>query len=187
MDEFETRAGGSVEVEIRGLAKTIKGYAIVFNRPSQKIGFFVEQIAPAAIDRTLKEGIDLRALIDHQPEEIIGRLSAGTLRVAKDEHGLRVEIDPPNCPRGENIIEAIRRRDVTGMSFAFHTVQDSWNERVDPPIRTVLDMEVREVSVVSFPAYPQTEAAMRSLQMFRRTAGRSVSDRLAESRRRRWA
>ena len=105
---------------------------------------------------------DVRALIDHEPQEIIGRLSAGTLRIAKDDKGLRVEIDPPNSPRGENIVESIRRRDVTGMSFAFQALNVAWNEKVDPPVRTVTDMLVREVSVVSFPAYPQTEVAMRS-------------------------
>jgi HK97 family phage prohead protease len=183
------------DVETRGLAHVIKGYAIVFNRPSEKLGWFVEEIAPSAVNLTQVQQADLRALIDHKPEEIIGRMSAGTLRVAKDDNGLRVEIDPPKSPRGENIVESIRRRDVTGMSFAFQPVEVTWNEKVDPPIRTVTHMLVREVSVVSFPAYPQTEVAMRSapsaLPADRRVweryhQGRSVNVRLAEMLRRRW-
>jgi HK97 family phage prohead protease len=196
MDCEERGAIWPLDLETRGLSRVIKGYAIVFHRPSERLGWFVEEIAADAVDRTLKDRVDLRALIDHEPGEIIGRMSAGTLRVAKDERGLRVEIDPPNSPRGENIVESIRRRDITGMSFAFQALDVTWNEKVDPPIRTVTDMLVREVSVVSFPAYPQTEAAMRSKfaaarqswQLYQSKAGRSVTARLleAESLRRRW-
>ena len=123
----------------------------------------------------------LRALVDHDTGEIIGRLSAGTLRIAKDERGLRVEIDPPSSPRGQNIIEAIRRRDITGMSFGFQTLNDAWNTKADPPVRTVTDMRIREVSLVSFPAYPQTDAALRSLALARPKV-RTVTERLAARR-----
>jgi HK97 family phage prohead protease len=116
------------------------------------------------VDRTLKEKVDLRALVDHDSARILGRLTAGTLRVEKDGHGLQVEIDPPETTSGQDIVESIRRRDVTGMSFAFRTLKDLWDETTDPPTRTVLDMLVREVSVVTFPAYPQTEVALRALR-----------------------
>lgn len=181
--------------ELRDLARVIKGYAIVWNRPSERLGWFIEQIAPTAIERTFAEKVDLRALIDHDPSLIIGRQSAGTLRVAKDNHGLRVEIDPPNGPRGQDIVESVRRRDVNGMSFAFQPLDVTWNEKVDPPVRTVTDMLVREVSVVSFPAYPQTSAEMRSKdaaarqswqQYQARLTGRTVDERLTEYQRRRF-
>ena len=117
----------------------------------------------------MAEGIDLRALVDHDTAKPLGRLKAGTLRVETDAHGLRVEIDPPNTTYGHDIMESIRRGDVTGMSFAFRTMPDGerWDESVTPPLRTVTDMQVREVSVVTFPAYPQTEVAMRSLEALR--------------------
>jgi uncharacterized protein len=183
--EIRTVEGGELRVESRGVAPVIRGYAIVYNRLSELLGFFKEQIAPEAVTRTLTEGVDLRALIDHDPRAVLGRLKAGTLRVETDGHGLRVEIDPPNTTAGTDIVTSIRRGDISGMSFAFQTVQDQWDQTVDPPIRTVLDMRVREVSVVTFPAYPQTEVAMRSFaaaradQATRYPRGRTVAERLA--------
>jgi hypothetical protein len=186
MDELEIRAGGEIGIETRGLAKVIRGYAIVFNRLSETLGFFREQIDPGAVDRTLQDRIDLRALVDHDSARPLGRLTAGTLRVEKDAHGLRVEIDPPMTTSGQDIVESIARRDVTGMSFAFRTLKEQWDETTDPPTRTVLDMLVREVSVVTFPAYPQTEVALRSLRAHLEQRGRgrplTVAERMAWSK-----
>jgi HK97 family phage prohead protease len=164
--DLEIRAcdGGELRVESRGVARVIRGYAIVFDRLSENLGGFREIIAPEAVDRTLKEGVDLRALVDHDSARIIGRLSAGTLRIEKDSQGLRVEIDPPETSAGQDIVESVKRRDVTGMSFAFRYVGDpDVDGKTNPPTVTIRDMLIREVSLVSFPAYPQTSAAMRSL------------------------
>jgi Escherichia/Staphylococcus phage prohead protease len=182
-EDLETRTLDAAElrVESRGVRPVIRGYGIVYNRLSEVLGFFREQIAPEAITRTLTEDVDLRALIDHNPTALLGRKKAGTLRVESDAHGLRVEIDPPNTTAGLDIVESIRRGDVSGMSFAFRTLADRWDETVEPPIRTVTDMLVREVSVVTFPAYPQTDVALRSLVAARRPdpRGRTVLERLA--------
>ena len=67
--------------------KTIYGRAIVFDRWSLDLGGFRESISAQAIDRTLRGGEDLRALWNHQPDHLLARMSAGTLRVAKDRHG----------------------------------------------------------------------------------------------------
>jgi HK97 family phage prohead protease len=97
MDDLEIRTidSGELRVESLGVAPLIRGYAVVFNRLSASLGFFREQIAPEAVNRTLAEGVDLRALVDHNPEKPMGRMKAGTLRVEADTHGLLVEIDPP--------------------------------------------------------------------------------------------
>jgi HK97 family phage prohead protease len=193
MSEFETRACvGELRVEQRGLSKFLTGYAIVFDRLSEDLGGFREQIAPSAVDRTLTEKVDLRALVDHDPGKVLGRISAGTLRVEKDARGLKVQIDPPMTSAGQDIVESVRRGDVTGMSFSFRTMPDGdvWDFKTNPPTRTVLDMLVREISAVSFPAYPQTEVAMRSLAGARESAfkGRplTVSDKIAWSATRRY-
>jgi HK97 family phage prohead protease len=186
-EELETRTIELAElrVEHRGVAPLIRGYAIVFNRLSEVLGFFREQIAPEAVDRTFKEGVDLRALVDHNPEKPLGRMKAGTLRAEADEKGLLVEIDPPRTSYGHDIVESIKRGDVSGMSFAFRTLTDAWDETSEPPTRTVLDMLVREVSVVTFPAYPQTEVAMRSLTLKRaaRPWGRTIAEQRAWAQR----
>jgi HK97 family phage prohead protease len=178
-----------LRVESRGAARIIRGYAIVFGRPSENLGGFREIIEPAAIDRTLKESVDLRALVDHDPAKILGRMSAGTLRVEKDGQGLRVEIDPPETSVAQDIVASIRRRDVTGMSFAFRTLPngETWDFKADPPVRAVTDMLVREVSIVTWPAYPQTEVAMRALAWHRDRNPRptnlvTLAERLARQR-----
>jgi Escherichia/Staphylococcus phage prohead protease len=193
-DDYEIRMCdvSDVRVESRGVAKMIRGYAIVFNSLSEPImGLFREKIAPQAMERTINEGIDLRALVDHDSAKILGRRSAGTLRYESDTHGLRTEIDPPDTTTALDIIQSIQRRDVTGMSFAFRTLKDEWDETTEPyPTRTVLDMLVREVSIVTFPAYPSTEVAMRSLSAYRQSSGRkgSIAARLeaAEARAAAW-
>lgn len=185
--EIRTCDVGELRVESRGVAPVIRGYAIVFDRLSENLGGFREIIKASAVDRTLKDGVDLRALVDHDSAKPIGRQSAGTLRVEKDGHGLRIEVDPPNTTAGQDIVESIRRRDVTGMSFAFRLMPDGddWDFKTDPPTRMVTDMLIREVSVVTFPAYPSTEVAMRSLAARRASAGFTVErmrQRLAQQR-----
>lgn len=187
MDDIEVRMGGEIRVEARGLGKLIRGYPIVFNRLSENLGGFRERIAPEAMDRTLKEGVDIRALVDHDSGKILGRLSAGTLRIERDQYGLAIELTPPDTTAGHDIVESINRRDVTGGSFAFRPIGEAegwWDFKADPPVRTIRDMLVREVSIVTFPAYPQTAIALRSLSIYRHGAPRSVTARLAEYQRR---
>src|SRR4030095_7798588 len=107
--EIRTVEGGDLRVESRGVASVIRGYAIVYNRLSELLGFFKEQIAPEAVTRTLTEGVDLRALIDHDPRAVLGRIKAGTLRVETDGHGLCGEIDPPNTTAGQDNRDAVCR------------------------------------------------------------------------------
>jgi HK97 family phage prohead protease len=179
MDALERRA--FVECRVDAIDnRRLRGYAIVFNAESQNLGGFREIIAPEAVDRTFKEAIDVRALVDHDPAKIIGRLRAGTMDMMKDGKGLRVTIEPdPEISYARDIMLAVKRGDVTGMSFAFRTVEDDWNfDNEEMAIRTVLDMRVSEVSVVTFPAYTQTDiqVAQRSLQEFKaHRAGMSIA------------
>lgn len=153
------------------LEPKFSGYAIVFNKLSLNLGGFRERIAPEAIDRTLRENVDVRALLDHNPAQILGRLSADTLRLKPDQYGLRVEIDAPNTSYARDALESVGRRDISGMSFGFRVFDDEWEDEDEMPIRTVTDMVVREVSIVTFPAYTDTdvEVAHRSLGRWRAT------------------
>jgi HK97 family phage prohead protease len=146
--------------------RKIRGYAIVFNSNSVDLGGFRERILPQAVDRTFSEAIDVRALVDHDMSKIIGRKSAGTLSLIKDRKGLRIEIDPPDTTAGRDIVKSMERGDVDGISFAFRTVDDDWHEEDGHLMREVTDMRISEVSIVSFPAYPDTEVAMRSARAY---------------------
>lgn len=167
--DFEKREQPGARV-VSSDERRLRGHAVVTNAISQNLGGFREIIAPEALDRTFKEAIDLRALVDHDSAKILGRLRAGTLEVAKDGTGLRVMIEPDlEITYAGDIVRAVRRGDVSGMSFAFRTLEDDWADGDDgTPIRTVLDMRISEVSVVTFPAYTQTDVqtAQRSLQEF---------------------
>lgn len=164
--EIEVRTYG--EIRMDASERKLRGYAIVFHKRSEDLGGFREVILPEAVDRTLSEALDVRALVDHDPAKIIGRTTAGTLRLRKDGRGFLAEITPPNTTAARDILESIDRGDVSGMSFAFRTLEDDWHIEDGLPIREVIDMRIREVSIVSFPAYPDTDVqvAKRSLDVF---------------------
>lgn len=171
-DEIEHRAAGNrSELRIDGTAQstTIEGYAAVFNSESEPLdifgGVFVERIAPGAFKRSLSDGADVRALVDHDPSRIIGRRKAGTLEVREDPRGLKVSIKPPDTSAGRDLVASIRRGDVDQMSFGFRTIKDQWEEKEDGTTeRTLLDVDLLDVSAVTFPAYADTTIAVRSMQ-----------------------
>ena len=165
--DLERRASAGVGAE----GRRVRGYAIVFNELSEDLGGFREIIEPSAVDRTFTEQIDVRALVDHEPGKVIGRKSADTLRLVKDARGLLVEIDVPKTTAGDDILELVSRRDVSGMSFTFSVVRpggERWERRDGLPVRIVTDARIPEVSIVTFPAYDMTnvEVAQRALQAF---------------------
>jgi len=94
---------------------------------------------------------------------VIGRSTAGTLRMAEDKTGLSVEIDLPDTTDGRDIATLIERGDISGMSFGFIVTKQTWDETGDVPKRTIEAVELHEVSIVAFPAYDDTTIAMRSL------------------------
>jgi len=146
----------------------ILGYAAVFGKDSVDLGGWTEDIAPGAFTETLKDD-DIRALVDHDASMIIGRTSANTLRLAEDKVGLRMEIDLPETSVGRDIFESVSRGDVTGASFSFRTVDDQWTTKNEIPHRTLLKARLFDTGPVSFPAYPDTSVAVRSLEAWKKT------------------
>lgn len=154
------------ELRADGDKKVARGYAALFNSEADIGGYFREVIAPGAFTDTLKDG-DIRALIDHDTGRVIGRSTAGTLRLKEDEKGLAVEIDLPDTTDGRDLAVSLERGDISGMSFGFVVTHDEWDETSDPPTRTIHQVNLREVSAVAFPAYGDTEIALRSLDAAR--------------------
>ena len=142
---------------------TMTGHAARFNTIA-KIGNFVqEQIKPGAFTRAIQHD-DVRALIDHNSSLILGRNRAGTLRLAEDDLGLRIEIDPPDTSYANDLLTSIRRGDVSQMSFGFRALKETWDDTQDPPLRTLEEVELFDVSPVTFPAYANTEISVRAFQ-----------------------
>lgn len=155
-----------------GKKKTvIRGYAALFQSDSQDLGGFVERILPGAFDNVFKRGTDVVALYNHEPMFILGRESAGTLRLSVDERGLRYEIDAPESRA--DVVEAIERGDVRGSSFAFRCkgAGERWSRMADGrQLREILDFDgLFDVGPVLRPAYAATETfvSKRALDMAR--------------------
>lgn len=176
---IERRSGGTISTD----GDKAIGYAAVYGPMSEDLGGFREVIAPSAFERSLKSGVDVRALVGHDDSMVIGRLSAGTLRLSSDERGLRVEIDLPNTSYANDLRELLKRGDVSQMSFGF-TVPgggDAWGTAEGGGrLRTLKDVDLHEVSIVAMPAYPDTSVALRSLrESFRQTIHRWCQLRMA--------
>jgi HK97 family phage prohead protease len=152
---IETRA---VATEIRAIdtddGPVIEGYAAVFNRESEDLFGFREQIQRGAFAKTLSEKPDVRALWNHDHSVVLGRTKSGTLELEEDEIGLKMRLHPPESAADK--IESIRRGDVDGMSFGFRVIKDAWDNSSTPQMRTLQEVELIEVSPVTFPAYPAT-------------------------------
>jgi len=145
-----------------GDTPTITGYAAVFDSPTQIMNF-TEVVKPGAFTRAINENQDVRALVDHDKSKIIGRTKAGTLTLTEDDKGLRAEITPPNTTIGRDLVENIRNGNISQMSFGF-TVKDEEITRDDKGMitRNLTDLNLFDVSAVTYPAYKDTEIAVRS-------------------------
>lgn len=180
MKPAEKRVFVDCELRIEGEnSPKIVGYAAKYNAWSVDLGGFREIIRPGAFKRAVSEEQDVRALVDHDSSMILGRTKSGTLRMSEDAVGLRVEIDPPDTSIAKDVMESIRRGDIDGMSFGFVTRKDEWrNGKGGEMQRELIDVDLFDVSVVTYPAYPDTSVAMRSLEVYRKTPSKD-RDRLS--------
>lgn len=143
----------------------LEGYAVVFNRESEILGNYPrpwrEIIAPGALTKFMQKAHDVRALCDHDSGEIVGRESAGNLTLKLDEKGLFVRLALPKTTTAQDLLENVRAKIITGMSFAFRpnyeTIEIDNRGEYDVQIVNEID-SLTEVSFVAWPAYPQTTA-----------------------------
>jgi HK97 family phage prohead protease len=165
MDELERRTF-AMEWRVKGdTDPVIEGYAAVFNSLSQDLGGFREKIAPGAFARTIKNNKEIMSLFNHDPSMVLGRTGNGTLTLREDKTGLHMEVKPPNTAAARDVIEVIRRGDVTGQSFQFITVRDTWTnlDAEEDTVRTLDEVRLLEAGPVVFPAYTDTKVSARAL------------------------
>jgi HK97 family phage prohead protease len=154
------------EAEVRAIVTDdgslrIGGYAAQFNKEATGLNFR-EMIAPGAFTRSLKSGDPVFLLVNHDTDQLpLASTQGGTLVLSEDEVGLRMEatLDPSN-PRAAELASALTRGDVDKMSFAF-TVAPGGDTR-EEGLRTLTDLNLFEVSVVTWPAYDASSVGMRS-------------------------
>jgi HK97 family phage prohead protease len=144
----------------------IEGYAAVFNQWSENLGFFREKVRKGAFAKTIQES-DIRALFNHDPNYVLGRTRSDTLELMEDNKGLEFRLKPPNTTYANDLLESIDRKDIDQASFGFETIKDEWNRNADPLERELIEVKLFDVSVVTYPAYPQTNVSARNLaEMF---------------------
>jgi len=151
-----------MQAEIRADSdkKVIQGYAARFNSLSELLyGQFKEVIRPGAFSQSLQNN-DIRALFEHNSAYVLGRNKAGTLKLSEDEQGLAVEIEPPQTAWAKDLIQSIERGDINQMSFGFRVNADKWTQKGSEYIRELTEIDLFEVSVVTFPAYTETSISI---------------------------
>lgn len=177
--EVRTRALGDVGIALRAdddETKRFVGHAAVFNSRTAignplKWGWY-EQVSTGAFSKTLQEG-DARFLVDHDTAMLVARVSAGDLRLSEDSIGLAVDSDlDTELSYVRDLLRNVEKRRITGMSFGFYVVRDEWTtetvetsdgQTAEVDVRTILEVRLLEVSAVTFPAYEETDAGLRSL------------------------
>lgn len=156
-----------VRAESDGDKKYLTGYAAKFGTKSENLGGFRETINPKAFDRALKEKQDVRALVNHDTSKVLGRSTAGTLELIADKTGLKYRVLLPDTTYAHDLHESVKRGDVTQSSFGFITKRDSWGDDPDAEdgepknLRELQDVDLFDVSPVTFPAYHDTEVKAR--------------------------
>jgi HK97 family phage prohead protease len=158
----------SVPVEIRaskGNHDTIGGYAAKFNRMSQNLGGFKEQIAPGAFNRSASQGWpDVQARWNHDDNMLLGTTGGNSLRLHTDSEGLVYDIDLLDDQVSQRLAKLVGRGDVRQSSFAFIADADEWaTDDTGFPMRTLEQVRLLDVAPVNSPAYLDTSVGLRSL------------------------
>jgi HK97 family phage prohead protease len=172
--KHERRDYSDSTLELRGMlgaGAVLAGHAAVFDQEAILWGFR-EQVAPRAFKKSIKES-DVRALFNHDPNHVLGRNKAGTLRLAEDSVGLAYEIELPDTQFAQDLARSIERGDISQSSFAFEVVAggEKWSYPEkgsnELPLRTIREVKLFDISPVTYPAYEGTDVdiqrALRSL------------------------
>jgi hypothetical protein len=159
-----------LRAESQGDEMAIAGYAALFNSESKDLGGFKEKIAPGAFTRSLQQGDAVYCLFNHDSSRVLGSTKNGTLKLTTDEHGLKFRcIINPKDAEAVATHARIERGDINECSFAFTVNKDGqqWQEMNGNEdffaMRTLTDVNLLDVSAVTYPAYGGTSVGARSL------------------------
>lgn len=148
----------------------LEGYAAIFNSQSHDLGGFREVLMPGCFDSVLRTNPDVRALVNHDSNQVIGRTKNGTLSLEADGTGLFMSCALPDTQTARDLHTLISRGDVSQCSFSFklNDGDDEWSNAQDASgqytLRTVRNVShLYDVSCVTYPAYENTSVSARSL------------------------
>lgn len=169
----QLRADGEAAPRFHGTAMLYGVRAAIGNPKSW--GFF-EEFSPGAAARSIRE-FDQRMLVDHDTYYLVSRVSAGDLTLTDTAGGVDVDSDlDDELSYVRDLRRNVEKRRITGMSIGFMVVpgRARWEEiEVEEPradgkvevytadLRVIEEIDLIEVSAVTFPAYVDTEADVR--------------------------
>jgi len=161
----------------------ITGHAAVFNVLSVDLGGWKERIIPGAFARALREEHDVYSLFNHDVNMVLGRTESKTLSLKEDKEGLSFVCKLPDTQYARDISAIVERKDIDQCSFGFVPIVTKWSEEPDPDdekesmiVRELHDVDLFDVSVVTFPAYPQTDAGVRRVSIYGDERFRIIAD-----------
>lgn len=149
-------------------SRTVEGYALVFGKQSRDLGGFTEVIEPTALEGILEKS-DILCLLNHNEDRGIlarSKYGTGSLELFIDDIGLKYRFEAPNTALGDELLEGLKRGDISTSSFAFTIDKDTWTKKEDGSyLRTINQFkELFDVSPVYKEAYPDTSVALRKMK-----------------------
>lgn len=152
------------QTDVSSGARTLSGYAALFNSRSEDLGGWKEVISPGAFSKSLSSSPDVMLLRDHDTSILLGRTTSRTLQLNEDATGLRFTCQLPATSQANDLVVSIQRGDLSGCSFGMVCTRASSSYDPDGTrIRTIHEAELFDVSVVANPAYTETSIALRSV------------------------
>lgn len=164
--KIERRFLHELRAESQGDEMSLVGYASKFGAQSQDLGGFRETVMPGAFARSIREGADVKFLMNHDPSMIMGRTKNKTLTLGEDETGLRFKVTLPKTQAARDLHALVSRGDIDQCSFAFTVKDQTWSDERDGngdmyASRLLNDVDLMDVSAVTYPAYLDTEVDAR--------------------------
>jgi len=157
-----------LRAETQGDQMALVGYASMFGQQSEDLGGFRETVMPGAFARSIREGADVKCLMNHDPSLIMGRTKNKTLTLEEDAKGLKFRVVLPPTQAARDLHALVSRGDMDQCSFAFTARDQEWADERDGngdlyASRKLMDVDLMDVSAVTYPAYTGTQVSARDL------------------------
>ena len=171
------------ELRVSTESRLVEGYALLFNTESKDLGGFTEIIEPNALNGVIERS-DVFCLLNHKDDRGIlarSKNGSGSLILAVDDTGLKYLFEAPNTSLGDELLEYLKRGDITGSSFAFTVNTDVWENKGTSYLRRIKSFDLLfDVSPVFNPAYEETSVAKRNMESIKEAADIAKKNELDE-------
>jgi len=186
LPEIETRSVTGAVASTNDEKFELTGVAAAYMKPSGDLGGFTEMVMPGAFSRSLKSGADVKCLVNHSADKILGRVGNRTLVLRDGLEGLQFTVKlNRESSEHRDIFASVKRGDISACSFAFKVAPngDRWDNQNGKSIRSLKDVDLFDVSITPYPAYPNATAVSARSVDYRLSARDIDAFHRAEARR----